>query len=76
MANETTTGESYAVIDAEGYHGDWTRVYATFDTEVKAKNYAKRGTCRVLKGCDKPKGARIAQGVLQAMIDGGWWKVV
>lgn len=76
MATETTTSETYAVIPAPGYHGDWVTVYATFSTAAKALAYAKQGGCRVLQGCEHAKGDKISRGIVQDMISRGDWKVV
>jgi hypothetical protein len=70
------TTENYAVIPAPGYHGDWVSVYATFPTIRKARNFARTGGCRILKGCDEPKGAKIGRGIVQDMINSGHWHVV
>lgn len=67
---------NYAVIDAPGWHGDYVSVYASYTDLNKAKSFARRGACRILAGCDMPKGAKIGRGIVDDMIQAGLWKVV
>jgi hypothetical protein len=68
--------ETYTIIDAPGYHGDYVTVYRKFDDIHKARAFCKSGGLRILAGCDGHEvGDKIGRGIVQDMINAGHWTV-
>jgi hypothetical protein len=68
----------YAIIDAPGHHGDTIKVYRTFATLAEAESYRRRHPrgVRVVEGCEREAGCRIARAGVDALLARGDWRVV
>ena len=73
-----TATETYAIIDSEGYYGDWCTVWETYTDAAKAHGAKLRGgsSVRLVSGCHEQAGDKVSRGIVQDMIAAGLWKVV
>lgn len=70
-----TTGETYGVVDAEGYHGDRVKVYRVFASLEQAQAYCRgRRAYRIIEGMHYSQGQTFFRSSLATLLGTGGWK--
>jgi hypothetical protein len=72
----TTTTDRFTLIDAEGCYGDYCYDWRTYPTLAAASAAARSGHARIVTGCTRGEGEKVAAAGVAALIARGDWKVV